>query len=112
MLDEVRHPPRRDRLWSSIRHVRYVFRALEERELDELIGRMLFWLLHERQDDPQTRAELKSALEILLTAPHLPSPVFMHAVFELDKRYKLSMQRDAADEQIQMYEDLLFACVR
>ena len=45
-------------------------------------------------------------LEILLTAPHLPSR------FELDKRYKLSMQRDAADEQIQMYEDLLFACVR
>ena len=110
VMDRLKRPASKECLRASCRQIRYVFRALEDRELQEVILFLMCWLLHPFEwQDPETQNELKAVLEILLATS---SKYDGNAAATLNRRQTLLIQQDPSNRQIELLEDLLVACVR
>ncbi|CAE7514931.1 unnamed protein product [Symbiodinium sp. CCMP2592] len=114
LLPELQKFPTETPCW-ALRHIRYVFRSLNEEEHYQLVTLLLVWFC--TADDVATQRDLKSVLEILLTAPRATPRVCLHALFDLGKLHMrlLDVHPDISDERaekIRLVEDLLFLCER
>eukprot|EP00439_Symbiodinium_sp_Y106_P058578 s5077_g8.t1 len=111
MTDLFKFPAIKECLQACCRQIRYVFRALEDRELQDVIMVLMCFLLHpdERLDlEIELESELKAVLEILLAAS---SKYDVNAVATLQKWQTFLIQHDPSNRQIELIDDLLFVCV-
>ena len=85
--------------WWALRHIHYVFRSLNEEEHCQLVSLLLVWLC--TADDLASQRDLKSVLEILLTAPQATPRVCLHALFDLGRLHTrlLDVHPDISDER-------------
>ncbi|CAE7806083.1 unnamed protein product [Symbiodinium sp. CCMP2592] len=110
MTDLFKVPAIKESLKACCRQIRYVFRALEDRELQDVIMILMCRLLHPAEWQHlavDTESELKAVLEILLAAS---SKYDLNAVATLQKRQTFLIQHDPSNRQIELIDDLLFVC--